>query len=509
MKNKKMLILSILSFLSLIFTIFFFVDAFYQRSVYSSKYDKAKQLIKEEEYDEGIKILNSLKDYKDSNQLLEDAKKEQQYATAISLYDSGNYKEALLIFMQINDFKNSVEYIKKSKYNLAIYYYENEKYDEAKQLFSELDNYMKSKYFLAQINIAQKEESQKIIYTEACKLFNTGLYNEALENFKKILDYKDSKQRAKKCEEQIRRKNLNNAISGGIRYSAAIFKNGTVKAVGDNNKKQCEVKKFNNIISVDAGGCLTIGLKKNGKIQVAGTYDEGFSIDTSKKKWNEEKFIDVAAGERFVVGLTKNGTVVGDGHNDDNQISFKGWGKEKFIAIDAGWRFTVGLTENKELKFSGLYGDQLKDFKKHKDEWKDVVNISAAGGDTTSKKRGSGHTVGLKSDGTVVVVGGDKKWKQYDVKEWRNIIKVVAGDWYTVGLKNNGQVLITGKNESGTKYIETDKLEQINKKADVVDIAAGYGQTIFLHKDGSVSAFDFDDEQKTNEILKWRNLKMP
>ena len=138
-----------------------------------------------------------------------------------------------------------------------------------------------------------------------------------------------------------------------------------------------------------------------------------------------------------------------------------------------------------------------------------MVNISAAGGDTTSKKRGSGHTVGLKSDGTVVVVGGDKKWKQYDVKEWRNIIKVVAGDWYTVGLKNNGQVLITGKNESGTKYIETDKLEQINKKADVVDIAAGYGQTIFLHKDGSVSAFDFDDEQKTNEILKWRNLKMP
>lgn len=505
MKNRKRLVILII----ILIAIFIFCGLI-KRQINEKKYQNALTYLNKNDFENALFALKGLENYKDANSLKNEADNRQQYNLALNYFNKEDYKTAISGFEKIIEDDVSEELrteikakICEAKYNLAIQYFNDKDYNRSKQLFLELDDYEKSQYYLAKINIAQKEESQKIIYDEACNLFKNREYKEALENFKNIIDYKDSKEKAKECKKQIKRRNLNNIVSAGIRYSAAILDKNVVKAVGDNDKKQCNVRKFKNMISIDAGGCLTIGLKAEGKIDVAGTYDEGFKIDTTEKKWNKEKFIDVAAGERFVVGLTENGHVIADGHGNDGQIDFRDWNKEKIIAIDAGWRFTVGLTENKELKFSGLYGNQLTDFKNNKQEWKDVVNISAAGGDTTEKQRGKGHTVGLKSNGKVVAIG-DNSWGQCNVKGWKNIIKVVAGDWYTVGLNDNGQVLVTGKNRPNTRYIEEDVLEKANSKKDIVDIAAGYGQTILLHKNGSITSFGFDEEGKYSKTLKWK-----
>ncbi|PFR26920.1 chromosome condensation regulator [Bacillus cereus] len=61
---------------------------------------------------------------------------------------------------------------------------------------------------------------------------------------------------------------------------------------------------------------------------------------------------------------------------------------------------------------------------------------------------GSNHTVGLKSDGTVVAVG----WNQYgqcNVSDWRDIVAISAGCAHTVGLKSDGTVVAVGDNEYG------------------------------------------------------------
>ena len=486
------------------------IAAFIKRSENRDNYSKAKEYISIQKYKEAFEILMELDTYKDSDKLAKRAKKGIIYSNAKTDIENKKYEEAIKKLNEIGNFLDTANLIKDTKYNLALDYLEQERYDEAKRIFSELENYKETTSFLKRIDLINIAKLKKEIYKKACLLFDESNYEEALENFNSILDYEDSKERAKECENQIKIRNLNNTISGGIRHSAAILDGGTSVAVGDEDDNRCNVIKFENMVSIDAGGCFTIGLQKNGKVKVAGTFDDGLKIDTNSRKWEEEKFIDIAAGERFVVGLTENGSVIGDGHKDDGQIYFKSWKKEKFIAIDTGWRFTVGLTKNKELKFSGIYGDQYKDFNENKTEWKDVVNISAAGGDTTGKKRGSGHTVGLKSDGTVVAVG-DNSWGQCNVygKKWKNIIKVAAGDWYTVGLKKNGQVLITGKNRDRTKYIEEDVLEEINSKKDIVDVAAGYGQTLFLHKNGTITAFGFNEEGKYSKTLKWVNVMTP
>ncbi|EDZ51454.1 hypothetical protein ABE55_08725 [Bacillus thuringiensis] len=79
------------------------------------------------------------------------------------------------------------------------------------------------------------------------------------------------------------------------------------------------------------------------------------------------------------------------------------------------------------------------------------------------------HTVGLKSDGTVVAVGRNKEgecnvsgwrdieavavgWNEYgqcNVSDWRDIVAIAAGCAHTVGLKSDGTVVAVGNNEFG------------------------------------------------------------
>ena len=57
------------------------------------------------------------------------------------------------------------------------------------------------------------------------------------------------------------------------------------------------------------------------------------------------------------------------------------------------------------------------------------------------------HTVGLKSDGTVVAVGKNNNG-QCDVSEWTDIVAISAGASHTIGLKSDGTVVAVGSNSS-------------------------------------------------------------
>lgn len=418
-----------------------------------------------------------------------------QYEQAMVLFEEGNYEQALDIFISIQNYRDVENFICESKYNIAIHEFESQNYEEAQIIFAELGDYEDSEIYLAQIDIENIEESKAKVYDKALTYFEVENYKEALVLFETIFDYKDAIKRAEECELQMTRRNLNNALAAGVRTSVAISNDGSVVAVGGNSEGQCNVDMWKNIVSVDTYGCFTIGLTEDGRVELAGVYD-GKNVNVSE--WSD--IIDVAAGERFIVGLKSDGTVIADGHNKDKQIEVDLW--KDVIAIDAGWRFTVALTEDKELMFAGFYNEQKDEYESQKEKWSDVVNISASGGGRNG--RGGGHTVGLKTDGTVVAIG-DNEFGQCNVSEWTDIVKVATGDWYTVGLRKDGTVLMTGENESGYKYIEYEALESCT---DIVDIAAGYGHTLCLHKDGTVTAFGFDDDGKCSKTVDWKNIRV-
>ena len=356
--------------------------------------------------------------------------------------------------------------------------------------------------YISQIEAKLNEPdiSKELIYQDAISFYEKRNYQEALNLFETIIDYKDSNEFILDCQARFKRNQNNNCIAAGIRNSIAITKYGTIITAGKNGFKQLNTNDWKNIISIDIYGTLTIGLQENGVAKIAGTYNKQEIYDLAI--WNN--LIDIAAGEQFVVGLKSNGTVIAAGHNGDGQINVESW--NNVIDIDAGARFTVALTENKELLFSGCDNGQIEDFEKHKDAWKDVINISASGGEKGGK--GKGHTVGLKSNNTLVAVG-DNDYGQCDfsdIEKWSDIIKVATGDWYTVGLKSDGTVVMTGENFSGNKYIDE---EILNEYDNIVDIAAGYGQTILLTSEGEIICFGFDDDGKCTDINGYKEAMLP
>jgi hypothetical protein len=92
---------------------------------------------------------------------------------------------------------------------------------------------------------------------------------------------------------------------------------------------------------------------------------------------------------------------------------------------------------------------------------------------------GGKHTVGLKTDGTVVAVGQNDA-NQCNIKGWRDVIAISASTPYTVGLKSD-RVIVVGLNISGG-WLGCD----ITPWSDIVSAYAGL--LIFgLKSDGTVA----------------------
>jgi alpha-tubulin suppressor-like RCC1 family protein len=73
--------------------------------------------------------------------------------------------------------------------------------------------------------------------------------------------------------------------------------------------------------------------------------------------------------------------------------------------------------------------------------WTDIIQVA----------KGGYHTVGLKSNGTVVATGL-ADYGQCDVGGWTDIIQVAAGWFHTVGLKVDGTVVAAGAEAELAKW---------------------------------------------------------
>jgi len=73
--------------------------------------------------------------------------------------------------------------------------------------------------------------------------------------------------------------------------------------------------------------------------------------------------------------------------------------------------------------------------------WEDIIEVAA----------GASHTVGLRSDGTVVA-RGDNGYGQCNVDGWTDIVEVATGWYHTVGLRSDGTVVAAGPEVEFTKW---------------------------------------------------------
>lgn len=292
-----------------------------------------------------------------------------------------------------------------------------------------------------------------------------------------------------KCRLELARLQQATTISAGIRSSVGMIRHGKVYLAGDDKYSwESELETWNDIVSISVKGNFVVGLKEDGTVVMAGKVPEYY---VGTKTWTD--VIAISTGQQYIVGLRSDGTLVAQGHNGDHQVDIDGDEWTNIVAISAGWRHTVGLDSNGGIHITGLGSDsQLKQINEYKDDWNDIVDISAGGGsgDTGTKA----FTVGLKKDKTVVTTLTGKIADE--VNSWSDIIAISAGDSHIVGLKSDGTVMTT---ETGVSA------EEISEWTNIVDISAGYGFTLGLKEDGKVVATGYE-RQGQIDVNSWEDV---
>ncbi len=261
----------------------------------------------------------------------------------------------------------------------------------------------------------------------------------------------------------------NNAVSlmNHGRYEEAI---AAFEEIGDYKDSTQKIKDCEAAV-LEERYIAALALMEEGKYEEAIAVFESLNGYRDSENWIRERIQEQydAAAELANKGKTAEAAIafgkLGD-FRDSRERSFEYWDEVAFReSVSAGYSHTVGLkTDGTVVAAGGKY-----DIACNVSGWKDIVAVSA----------GWYQTVGLKTDGTVVAVGENDDG-QCNVSGWKDIVAVSAGYFYTVGLKSDGTVVAVGNNHFGKCDVSGWK--------DIVAVSAGYYHTVGLKSDGTVVA---------------------
>jgi alpha-tubulin suppressor-like RCC1 family protein len=213
---------------------------------------------------------------------------------------------------------------------------------------------------------------------------------------------------------------------------------------------------------------LTISSTSGGSVTVPGeamfNYDEGALVDLAATPDAFHQFVDWTGNVGTIEDVDAAQTTITMLGSYSIAANFEG----KYTRmVTGGFGHTVGLKSDSTVVAVGSnsYGQC------NVGEWMDIVQVDG----------GYEHTVGLKSNGTVVAVG-DNAYGQCNVTGWTDITQVVAGRQHTVGLKSDGTVVAVGDNEYGQC--------NVSGWTDIIQVAAGANSwhTVGRRSDGTVVA---------------------
>ena len=343
---------------------------------------------------------------------------------------------------------------------------------------------------IKELEAQAKEETLAKRYGEALTLQNAAKTIEAFADAKAAFEalgaYRDSKDRASACRQQIellttaekkkaKRKKIIIGIAAAIVAALLAVYMFVIKPMTAYNAAQ--------------------KLEADGKyIEAAMKYGAAGDLNDARAKsyalWENFAVRDmISAGRWHTVGLRSDGTVVAVGDNDYGQCNVSGW--KDIVAISAGDLHTVGLRSDGTVVAVGndAYG------RCDVSGWKDIVAISA----------GRNHTVGLRSDGTVVatkIIESEyiKDHGQCEVSGWTDIVAISTDYYHTVGLRSDGTVVAVGDNDYGRCNVSGWK--------DIVAISAGERHTVGLRSDGTIVAVGYKAYGQC-DVSGWTNIKLP
>lgn len=237
-------------------------------------------------------------------------------------------------------------------------------------------------------------------------------------------------------------------LAGFVDFLTAVQKDGTVKAIGDNEFGQCDTSFWRNVIAVAAGHNHALGLKSDGTVYAAGDNRNG---QCNVQDWTD--IIMIAAGASKSIGLKSDGTVVYTGFSYEDTSHLENW--RDIIWVGADWSFcgvdkdgnvfgtfefdvsgfydVVQVYEDSNMTYALTRDGRVQITSEFYDNYETVNEISAEYYDNIREIGGCGpYFAALRQDGTVDCA----PWLSI-VEDWTDIVEIED----VFGVKSDGSIV--------------------------------------------------------------------
>ena len=198
-------------------------------------------------------------------------------------------------------------------------------------------------------------------------------------------------------------------------------------------------------------------------------------------------FMDrIALNGSSVFVIKEDGTVSSCGNNEDGLLNVETW--RDIVKIAPGTFHTVGLRKDGTLVV--LYDNYVRRSEpQNMEDWKNVTDVITY------------HmtTVALHSNGTCSVAEVDNERKYQRTGLWSDIIQIAASKYNYAGLKSDGTIVAEGNNEKGQR-------SGISSFSNVKQIEMGIWKILGLTEDGRVLYSGWKDYGEA-EAGKWTDIK--
>ena len=357
-------------------------------------YSAAVALMDNGEYEEAIMAFERLEGYKDSGSRVENCQtaiKERDYNAAVALMNSGQFMKAIASFEKLAGYKDTNERIRAvlSARNSTI-------------AASDHTVWLGTNGKVKAIGYNYYGQCQVGNWTDVVSLAAGGDHTVGLKANGTVVVAGNDNYGA--CDIDGWTDIV--AIAAGGYHTVGLKSDGTVvatKAVrkffdgifgykeSDSYCGQDDVSDWQEIVAITAGSQHTVGLKADGTVVAVGSDDKG---QCRVELWRD--IVSIAAYGGHTVGLKADGSVVAVGDNEHGQCEVSGW--TDIVAIATGAYHTVGLKADGTVVSTKVEYSGLNTYAWGQDEvadWTDVISIAA----------GYEYTIGLKSDGSLLAVG--------------------------------------------------------------------------------------------------------
>lgn len=434
----------------------FYIGAYNTGIQLTNKYNQALMELDEEHYQEAADILRSLGTYQNSQWFLSEA---EDWIEIKAFLDAGNYDAVQAKMAELKAAASGIESsenrIKESEisiqkeisqgesYNSAKQLYDAKEYAQALKIFEELDDYKDSKKMVeaCRNSLKQLTFSNTISAGVRCSA--------AIDKNGKIYFSADTfvdKEKIQHWQDVV-------SVSVNGEFVVGLKADGGILIAKDTPSCRVDTSSWENIIEVATGEQYVVGLKNDGTLLAQGLNGYG---ETDIDEW--ENIVTIAAGWQHTVGLDSNGIVHITGYKSDEQLAEieahkSDWTDIVAIAAGGGSRNAGPIYETGHtvaLKRDGTVvavGDNRRgQCEVYGEEWRNIIAIAA----------GDYHTVGLREDGTVVSTLKDVD-SYAEICEWKNIKSIAAGYGFTLALKEDGTVVGAGNENEGQRRTDNWK----------------------------------------------------